>query len=131
MEFVYQLDGHSVVLLAEVSVGKDKHTIMISYRVVVDGTTVAQPLGPFEIKASKDEADRRMIIAAKMFSALKKAKAEEDNRKGKNKEKKAVSFGVENEVQEYMASVKSKFFPTLFESTGGYLSGEPYKVAAE
>lgn len=126
MEFSYNLDGHSVVLKAVVSVGKDGIAIMISYHVVVDGYPVGQPLGPFEIKASVDEADRRMMIAAKMFSALKKAK--KAAQKMKDTKAKKVSFGEENEVQEYMGTVRSLFFPSLFEGEGGHLCGKPYKV---
>jgi hypothetical protein len=126
MEFTYQLDGHSVVLKATVFVGDDKNTIMISYHVVADGYPVGQPLGPFEIKASADETNRRLKIAAKMFSALKKAgKAVKDT---KTEKPKKVKFGEENEVQEYMGTVRSLFFPSLFEGAGGHLCGEPYKV---
>ncbi len=123
MEFTYQLDGHSVVLKAKVFVGDDKSTIMIKYRVVADGYPVGQPLGPFEIKASADEAERRLKIAAKMFSSLKKAA-----KAAKAVKKNRVRFGDENEVQEYMGTVRSLFFPSLFEGAGGHLCGKPYKV---
>lgn len=133
MEFAYNLDGHSVVLKAVVSVGKDGVAIMISYQVVANGRLVGDVLGPFEIKASADEADRRLMIAAKMFSALKKAdkayKASKEKEVVAAKQKK-VSFGEENEVQEYMGTVRSQFFPSLFEGEGGHLCGKPYKVSA-
>lgn len=130
MEFSYNLDGHSVVLKAVVSVAKDGIAIMISYHIVADGYPVSEVLGPFEIKASADEADRRIKIAAKMFSALKKAKKTAQKEKSiKAAKQKKVSFGEENEVQEYMGTVRSLFFPSLFEESG-YLCGKPYKVSA-
>jgi hypothetical protein len=129
MEFPYNLDGHSVVLKAVVSVGKDGVSIMITYRVVVEGYPVGEVFGPFEIKASADEADRRLKIAAKMFSALKKAKKAAQKMKDAKAVKK-VSFREENEVQEYMGTMRSLFFPSLFDDVSGHLRGSPYKVPA-
>lgn len=130
MEFKYRLDGYTVILKGDVFLGNDKKSIMIKYQVFADKTQLNQTLGPFEIKASKDEEDRRFMIAAKIFSAMKKADEVYDAYKSKAKEikpKKKVMFDAEDEIQEYMPTVKNLFFPSLFEEPG-YISGEPYKV---
>jgi hypothetical protein len=123
MEFDYALDGYTVVLRADVSQGLDK-MIMITYHATLNGVLVRSH-GPYELKSSKGEDERRLIIATRMIRSAKKASNQSSNIVTRPKKK--VSFSLYNEVQDYVPESKPSLFPITI---GGYLQGKPYTVLA-